>query len=172
MTAKDFATLVNAQSTGPGKWMARCPAHPDRSPSLSIREGREERCLIKCFAGCSTDAILAALKLTRRDLFSGPPPSPHQLAEMRAEQEHREAERKRVAAERREALDRIDRMTLVVNSPGAKLACAPDDDKLAGAFHASCDALHKAGQAMESIQHSAEAQRGTQCPVLTSRSAK
>jgi hypothetical protein len=173
VTAKDFATLINAQPIGPGRWKAPCPAHPDRSPSFYIREGSDENCLIKCFAGCSTDAILAALKLSRRDLFAGPPPSPEKLAEMRAEQEKRETDRQRLAAERRDALDRVDRIQLVINSLGAKLARTPDDAALADAFHASCDALHKAGQTMESI-HSTQrdAQRGISCPALTSRSAK
>lgn len=40
---------------------ARCPAHQDSSPSLSISPGRKA-VLFKCFAGCPQDAILAALK--------------------------------------------------------------------------------------------------------------
>jgi hypothetical protein len=79
---------------------------------------------------------------------------------MRAEQERREAERQRLAAERREALDRVDRMQLVVNSLGAKLTRTPENDDLAKAFHAACETLHRAGQILESIKHSAEAQRG------------
>ena len=52
-----------------GGWIARCPAHPDRRPSLSIREGRDGRVLLYCFAGCPTSDVVAALGLTMRDLF-------------------------------------------------------------------------------------------------------
>jgi hypothetical protein len=33
--------------------MCRCPAHDDRTPSLSVRVG-ERALLFKCFAGCDT----------------------------------------------------------------------------------------------------------------------
>ncbi len=35
-----------------GGWMARCPAHDDRKPSLSIREGDHGKVLVCCHAGC------------------------------------------------------------------------------------------------------------------------
>jgi putative DNA primase/helicase len=47
--------------------MARCPAHEDRDPSLSVSV-KEGRILLHCFAGCSADAVLAAVGLTWRDL--------------------------------------------------------------------------------------------------------
>ncbi len=39
-----------------------CPAHIDNSPSLSITEGSGGKPLVKCFAGCSQDEVIAALK--------------------------------------------------------------------------------------------------------------
>ena len=33
-----LSILEGVKRTGPGRWMARCPAHGDKSPSLSIRE--------------------------------------------------------------------------------------------------------------------------------------
>jgi hypothetical protein len=54
--------------TGAG-WQARCPAHDDRNPSLSVTEGRDGRVLLKCRAGCETPAVLAALGLQWSDLF-------------------------------------------------------------------------------------------------------
>lgn len=57
---------------GPDRWMAQCPAHADRGPSLSIRRGDDARVLMNCFAGCEKDDILAALGLTWADTFSGP----------------------------------------------------------------------------------------------------
>lgn len=47
----------------------RCPAHADRSPSLSVAEGRDGRVLVHCFAGCSVEEVCRALGLTIRDLF-------------------------------------------------------------------------------------------------------
>ena len=48
--------------------MARCPAHDDRNPSLSVRR-EADRVLIYCHAGCSTDEVLEALGLVARDLY-------------------------------------------------------------------------------------------------------
>jgi len=50
-------------------WKARCPAHDDQTPSLSITEGSDGRTLLKCFAGCTAEAICAKLNLTLGDLF-------------------------------------------------------------------------------------------------------
>lgn len=58
--------------TGGGrKRSARCPAHDDTAPSLSVTEG-ESRVLIRCHAGCDVDTVLGALKLTKSDLFDVP----------------------------------------------------------------------------------------------------
>ena len=59
---------LHAKRSGDG-WKAKCPAHDDRDPSLSIREGSDGRALIKCHAGCQTNDILAAIDLKPRDLF-------------------------------------------------------------------------------------------------------
>jgi hypothetical protein len=47
--------------------MARCPAHPDRNPSLSVSV-KEGRVLLHCFAGCAPEAVLGAVGLTWKDL--------------------------------------------------------------------------------------------------------
>lgn len=52
-------------------WVALCPAHPDRNPSLSIHE-RDGKILVHCFANCTTEAICEALKIELRDLFTEP----------------------------------------------------------------------------------------------------
>jgi len=57
------------KKTGEAKWQSKCPAHEDRNPSLSISVGADDRTLLTCHAGCSTDDILAALGLQARDLF-------------------------------------------------------------------------------------------------------
>ena len=57
---------------GRGKAMAQCPAHEDRNPSLSIRRF-PQRIRVKCFAGCTDEAVLAALNLRcPDDLFDNP----------------------------------------------------------------------------------------------------
>jgi hypothetical protein len=52
-----------------GSWSAKCPAHADRSPSLSVKELGDGRILVHCFGGCGTDAVLGALGLEMTDLF-------------------------------------------------------------------------------------------------------
>jgi hypothetical protein len=144
MTAGVFADLVQAQHIGEGRWKARCPAHNDRSPSLSIRAGDDGRVLVLCRAGCALDSILSALKLARRDLFAGPPPSPQQAYALRASlgarQEAARAERKARLA----ALDRVEKLEEVVHRLGAKLARAPENDALAGLFDGALKRLHDA----------------------------
>jgi len=50
-------------------WTSRCPAHDDRTPSLSISQGKDGQALLHCHAGCSIEAIVAALGLEMKDLF-------------------------------------------------------------------------------------------------------
>jgi hypothetical protein len=61
--------LKGVQERG-GNYIARCPAHDDRNPSLSLAVKRE-RVLVHCHAGCSQTDVLRALKrlgVTKRDL--------------------------------------------------------------------------------------------------------
>jgi 5S rRNA maturation endonuclease (ribonuclease M5)/archaellum biogenesis ATPase FlaH len=57
-----LSRLQGVKRNGSG-WLARCPAHEDHNPSLSVNEGEGGRVLLKCFAGCEYRAILAALGL-------------------------------------------------------------------------------------------------------------
>ena len=57
------------RATGPGRWIARCPAHEDRSPSLRIRELDDGRLLLHDFGGCEVAGILAAVGLAFADLY-------------------------------------------------------------------------------------------------------
>lgn len=63
--------LHGVRSTGPGRWVARCPSHDDRSPSLSVR-AIDGRTLVHCFGGCSPGDVLAAVGLRMADLFERP----------------------------------------------------------------------------------------------------
>jgi 5S rRNA maturation endonuclease (ribonuclease M5) len=60
--------LQNAKPAGENKWVACCPAHDDQHPSLSISKG-EKGILLKCFAGCSTEAVCKELGITTSSLF-------------------------------------------------------------------------------------------------------
>lgn len=61
--------LDKVRRSGNGRWVARCPAHEDRSPSLSVKECLDGHTLIHCFAGCDYKDILAAIGLGPLDLY-------------------------------------------------------------------------------------------------------
>lgn len=56
-------SLTKVKRTGRGNWMACCPAHHDRSPSLTIHEAADGRILVKCWAGCEFSEIVEAVGL-------------------------------------------------------------------------------------------------------------
>ena len=51
-----------------GRYIARCPAHDDRQPSLSLK-AIDGAALVRCHAGCATEDIMASLEMSMRDLF-------------------------------------------------------------------------------------------------------
>jgi len=61
--------LDKVRRTGEGTFQARCPAHDDRGPSLSVRETDDGRVLIHCFAGCDVENVLSSIGMTFDDLF-------------------------------------------------------------------------------------------------------
>ena len=68
LAAPLLACLYGVRPMGAGRWMALCPAHLDRAPSLTIRDAGD-RVLLHCWAGCDPDAVLAAIGLAWRDLY-------------------------------------------------------------------------------------------------------
>ncbi len=52
------------------RYVARCPAHDDKEPSLSLARGEDGRALVRCWAGCETRDVLSAVGLELRDLFA------------------------------------------------------------------------------------------------------
>ncbi len=66
-----LSRLDGVRASGDGRWMARCPSHEDRSPSLSIRETADGRVLVHCFAGCAAVDIVDAVGLSLSNLFPG-----------------------------------------------------------------------------------------------------
>lgn len=71
---ENLVSCLQAKRSGKG-WRAKCPAHEDHEPSLSISEGADGRALLKCFGGCSTENVLVALGLTPCDLSPDTQPS-------------------------------------------------------------------------------------------------
>ncbi len=61
MTAESIAKALGGRKAG-GGWTARCPAHDDHTPSLSIRDAEENKVLVRCHAGCDQERVIAALR--------------------------------------------------------------------------------------------------------------
>jgi CHC2 zinc finger len=54
MNAKTIAKALGGRRAGAG-WVARCPAHDDRTPSLSVRDSTNGKVLLGCHAGCEQE---------------------------------------------------------------------------------------------------------------------
>ncbi len=61
--------LEAVRPSGRNRWMARCPAHRDKHPSLAIRVADDGRILVHCFSGCGAADVIAAAGLQFGDLF-------------------------------------------------------------------------------------------------------
>ncbi len=79
MDLRDFLgrLVVESGPNASGEYMCRCPAHDDRSASLSVRakpSGKDgkERIYLHCQAGCSLDSVLGQMGLTTGDLVISP----------------------------------------------------------------------------------------------------
>lgn len=70
-----LARLDRVRKAGDG-WSACCPAHKDRSASLSVGIGADGRVLLNCFAGCHALDVVQAIGLTLADLFPERPRGP------------------------------------------------------------------------------------------------
>ena len=68
-----LSKLEMVRPNGNGKYLARCPAHPDKSPSLSIKETEDGKILIHCFSGCDVADIVAAVGMQLSDLMPDNP---------------------------------------------------------------------------------------------------
>jgi hypothetical protein len=51
-----------------GNYVACCPAHEDRKPSLAVKE-EDGKIILHCFAGCSVENIVGAVGMDMTDLF-------------------------------------------------------------------------------------------------------
>ena len=61
MTAETIAKALGGRKAGNG-WVARCLAHDDREPSLSIRQADNGKVLVHCHTGCNQFTVIEALR--------------------------------------------------------------------------------------------------------------
>jgi putative DNA primase/helicase len=65
-TAAEVAAVLRGKRRADGSYLCSCPGpvhrHGDRNPSLSVKDGRNGRALLHCFAGCRFDEIVTALR--------------------------------------------------------------------------------------------------------------
>ena len=129
--------LENVRRTGPDRWMSRCPAHADKTPSLSVREGCDGCALLFCFAGCSTYNVLDAIGLDQADLFPRRPQSGSSTSPTR----------RRVAppVPARDALELLEQEAIVVEIVADRL-------KQGEPLEAHCKALEIAGGRIAAIR--------------------
>jgi len=66
-----LSRLEGVKEISAGKYKARCPAHDDKSPSLSVTE-KDGKVLIHCYAECEAEEIMTAMGLTLAELFEKP----------------------------------------------------------------------------------------------------
>lgn len=72
-----ISRLDKVRPTGRGTWIACCPAHEDRHPSMTVREAEDGLVLVHCFGGCSVEQIVGAVGMDLQELF---PPKPIEYA--------------------------------------------------------------------------------------------
>ncbi|MBA2483584.1 MAG: DNA primase [Nitrosomonas sp.] len=63
-----ISQLRKVKQTGSSRWIACCPSHDDKTPSLAIRD-INDKILLKCHAGCSIHEIVSAIGMDISDLF-------------------------------------------------------------------------------------------------------
>ena len=61
--------LEKVKQTSKETYIACCPSHDDRNPSLAIKDLPDGRILIHCFAGCEPTSILHSIGLDMNALF-------------------------------------------------------------------------------------------------------
>lgn len=126
--------LERVKPTGSDQWLACCPAHEDRSPSLSIKQV-DDRLLINCFAGCPASDVVAAVGLSLTDLFDRP--LEHHRAPLKPYQRQRQGQ----ALEALQAL-RVEALVVLIAADrmaaGQRLGWR-DTDRLHDAFERILD---------------------------------
>lgn len=63
-----LAKFPDAKQQG-DEYIARCSAHDDSTPSLSLKRGDNGGTVLKCHAGCKTESVVASVGLSMADLM-------------------------------------------------------------------------------------------------------
>jgi hypothetical protein len=69
LTIDDFRARLKRARRSPNGWEACCPAHHDRTPSLSVAQG-DRGIVFRCHSGCAPDDVLAAIGVEWSQLFT------------------------------------------------------------------------------------------------------
>jgi hypothetical protein len=73
MSARDISATLGGKRMDDGNYLCRCPCpmhkRGDRNPSLSVKDGRDGKLLLFCFAGGEFPEIVKALE--QRGVFPG-----------------------------------------------------------------------------------------------------
>src|SRR5262245_56421965 len=72
MHSAELANKISGAKLFGTRWKAACPAHDDRTPSLSFKDG-DRGVVVTCFAGCTLPEICTALDMVPADLFYDAP---------------------------------------------------------------------------------------------------
>jgi hypothetical protein len=62
LSAREIAEALGGKREANGRYTCRCPAHDDRTPSLSVWDDADGRVAVHCFASCSYEAVTDALR--------------------------------------------------------------------------------------------------------------
>lgn len=62
MNAQQIAKGLGKFNSTAGGFVAPCPAHDDKTPSLSISDGKDGKVLVHCHAGCDQQLVIDTLK--------------------------------------------------------------------------------------------------------------
>lgn len=72
MSIEEFLSRLDGVQQGADatRWTAKCPSHDDSQNSLGVHLTDDGKILLKCYAGCSAEEIVAAMGLKMSDLFA------------------------------------------------------------------------------------------------------
>lgn len=87
LSLKDLLNLLDAKKSG-GSYVACCPAHNDKTPSLSIDEGLNVPWVVRCHSGCTQEDVLKAISKLQsssgslKSIANSPMPPTNELQEI------------------------------------------------------------------------------------------
>lgn len=135
MTPAQIARTLKGRRYAAGKWFAKCPAHQERTGSLSITDMGNGRTRLHCFGGCTQKSVLEALGLGWADLTQDKPLDREALRAIeieRARQAEAKAQRKAVHGRLCDMARFWERQA---GEAGKLLAESPESDTLSMLFH-------------------------------------